>query len=285
MKNYLHHSLKDKVVLITGGSRGFGWFIAERLLKSKSKVAITASSGNQELNKAKYKAKEISKPDNCLPIIADVRDWEDCKITINKVIDQFGRIDVLINNAGKGSREYRIDYLDKNKTTKFWDIPTESWNSIIDTNLTGSFQMTKAVVPQMIKQKFGKIFSISTSLTTMIGTGLSPYGASKAGLELSHITWARELLEHKIDINILLPGGASDTDFIPASMVPGKVGERQNKILPGNVIVPPAIWLCSDETNGITGRRIIAKFWDHNLPAKKSFEKCLQPQNDHPEIM
>ena len=145
--------------------------------------------------------------------------------------------------------------------------------------------MTKAVVPQMIKQKFGKIFSISTSLTTMIGTGLSPYGASKAGLELSHITWARELLEHKIDINILLPGGASDTDFIPASMVPGKVGERQNKILPGNVIVPPAIWLCSDETNGITGRRIIAKFWDHNLPAKKSFEKCLQPQNDHPEIM
>lgn len=285
MDNYLHHSLKDKVVLITGGSRGFGWFIAESLLKSKSKVAITASSGNQELNKAKSKAEEISKSNNCLPIIADVRNWEDCKMTVNKVINQFGRIDVLINNAGKGSREYRIDYLDKNKTTKFWDIPTDSWNSIINTNLTGSFHMTKAVIPQMIKQKFGKVFSISTSLTTMIGTGLSPYGASKAGLELSHITWARELLEHKIDINILLPGGASDTDFIPASMVPGKVGNRQDKILPGDVIVPPAIWLCSDETNGITGRRIIAKFWDHNLPPKESFEKCLQHQNDHPEIM
>ena len=120
MNNYIHHSLKNKVVLITGGSRGFGWFIAETLLKSGSKVAITASSGTEELDKAKLKADTIAKPNNCLPIIADVRKWEDCKMTIDKVINNFGKIDILINNAGKGSREYRIDYLDGNKTTKFW---------------------------------------------------------------------------------------------------------------------------------------------------------------------
>ena len=284
MVNYSHESLENKVILITGGSRGFGWFIAEKLLSFGAKVAITASSGSKELEESKSKADKIAGADKCIPIIADVRNWEDCELTINQVIDKFGKIDVLINNAGKGSKEYRIDYLGGG-TTKFWDIPIESWNAIINTNLTGSFQMTKAVVPQMIKQKHGKIFSISTSLKTMIGTGLSPYGASKAGLELTHITWSRELKEHNVDVNILLPGGASDTDFIPESMVPGEVGKRQDKILPGDIIVPPAIWLCTNETNGVTGRRIIAKYWDQRLPPKESFEKCLQPIHENPEIM
>ena len=119
----------------------------------------------------------------------------------------------------------------------------------------------------------------------MIGNSLSPYGASKAGIETAHIVWARELAEHNIDINILLPGGASDTDFIPQSMVQGEVGTRHDKILPGDIIVPPAVWLCSDKTNGITGRRIIAKFWDKKLTPEEAFKKCLQPSHPHPEIM
>jgi 3-oxoacyl-[acyl-carrier protein] reductase len=199
-------------------------------------------------------------------------------------LEAFGQIDVLINNAGRGSREYRIDY-QGGQTTKFWDVPVEAWHSVIDTNLTGSFLMTKATVPHMIDRNFGKVFSISTSLTTMIGNGLSPYGASKSGLETAHIVWARELADHNVDVNILLPGGASDTDFIPETMVPGDVGTRGDKILPGDVIVPPAVWMCTDETNGLTGRRIIAKFWDHDADAATAFAGCLQPQHDHPEIM
>ena len=284
MSDLLHPSLKDRVVLITGGSRGFGWFIAEALLKGGAKVALTASRKPEQLQEVMAKAESLAGTDHCITVKADVRDWDDCQRTVDETLEAFGKIDVLINNAGRGSREYRID-LNSGNTTPFWDVPIEGWRSIIDTNLTGSFQMTKAVVPHMMEQKFGKVFSISTSLATMIGTSLSPYGASKAGLETAHIVWARELAEHKVDVNILLPGGASDTDFITQVMVPGEVGTRGDRILPGDVIVPPAVWLCTDETNGLTGRRIIAKFWDHDADAATAFEKCLQPQHEHPEIM
>jgi 3-oxoacyl-[acyl-carrier protein] reductase len=87
-----------------------------------------------------------------------------------------------------------------------------------------------------------------------------------------------------VDVNILLPGGASDTPFITQAMVPGDVGTR-SKLLPGDVIVPPAVWLCTDATNGLTGRRIIAKYWDKTLPPQLAFEGCLQTKHVLPEIM
>ena len=283
MSDLLHSSLKDRVVLITGGGRGFGWYIAEALLKGGAKVALTAIRKPEELEEVRSKGEAIAGPGHCITVKADVRDWDDCQRTVDETLTAYGQIDVLINNAGRGIREYKVTT--GADTTRFWDVPIESWRSVIDTNLTGSFQMTKATVPHMMKRKFGKVFSISTSLTTMIRNSLSPYGASKSGLETAHIVWARELADHKVDVNILLPGGASDTDFISQEMVAGKVGTRSDRILPGDVIVPPAVWMCTDETNGLTGRRVIAKFWDHDADAATAFDKCLQPQHDHPEIM
>ena len=284
MTNFFHDSLKGRVVLITGGSRGFGWHMAEKLLEGGAKVALTGTRTVEDMADLVAKADSIAGPGHCITIQADVRSWDDCQHTVKETLKTYGRVDVLINNAGRGSKEYRIDY-QGGVSTKFWDVPIEAWRSVIDTNLTGVFQMTKAVVPHMIKRKFGKVFSISTSLTTMIGNSLSPYGASKSGLETAHIVWAKELAEHNVDVNILLPGGASDTDFIPQTMVHGEVGTRGDKILPGDVIVPPAVWLCTDETNNLTGRRIIAKFWEHDAEPDKAFEACLQPKHDHPEIM
>lgn len=283
MADIQHTSLEDRVVLITGGSRGFGWFIAEALLKAGAKVALTGIRQPEQLDEVYAKAEKIAGPGRCITIQADVSNWQDCQRTVEETRTAYDSIDVLINNAGRGSREYKVT-MDGN-STRFWDVPVEAWRSVIDTNLTGTFQMTKAVVPHMIERGAGKIFSISTSLPTMIGTGLSPYGASKAGLETAHIVWARELAEHNVDVNILLPGGASDTDFISSEMVPGDVGTRAGKILPGDIIVPPAVWMCTDETNGLTGRRVIAKFWDDNASPAEAFGKCLQPTHEHPQIM
>jgi 3-oxoacyl-[acyl-carrier protein] reductase len=281
--NALHHpSLKDRVVVITGGSRGFGWFIAEELLKAGAKIVATASRKPEELVDAQKKADAIA-PGHFVTLKADVRSYADCEATVALALKTYGRIDVLINNAGRGTGEYRIGLAGQG-APRFWDVPVEGWQAIIDTNLTGVFFMTRATMPHFLSNKFGKIFSISTSLTTMSSPGLSPYGASKAGLEMSHVIWAKELAGSGIDVNILLPGGASDTPFISQSMVPGEVGTRKN-LLPGDVIVPPAVWLCTDATNGLTGRRIIAKFWDKSLDPQKAFEGCLQPKHDLPQIM
>ncbi len=279
----LHHpSLKDRVVIVTGGSRGFGWFIAEELLKAGAKVVATASRKPEELVEAKAKAEAIG-PGRFVTLKADVRNYDDCVASVDLAIKTFGRLDVLVNNAGRGTGEYRVGIAGAGGP-KFWDVPVEGWKAIIDTNLTGVYQMTCAAIPHFVEQKFGKVFSISTSLTTMSAPGLSPYGASKAGLEMSHVIWAKELAGTGIDVNILLPGGASDTPFITQAMVPGDVGSRAS-LLPGDVIVPPAVWLCSDATNGVTGRRIIAKYWDKSLPPQQAFDGCVQPKHDLPNIM
>jgi len=278
----MHPSLKDRVVIVTGGGRGFGWFIAEELLKAGAKVVATASRKPEELEDVQALADAIA-PGNFVTLKADVRDYTDCEATVKLALDSFGKVDVLINNAGRGTGEYRIG-AGAQKAPPFWEVPVQGWKDIIDTNLTGVFQMTRAVMPHFVAQGRGKLFAISTSLTTMSAPGLSPYGASKAGLEMSHVIWAKELKDSGIDINILLPGGASDTEFIKQEMVPGEIGTR-DALLPGDVIVPPAVWLCTDATDGVTGRRVIAKFWDQDKSPQEAFEACLQPQHDLPEIM
>lgn len=279
----LHHpSLKDRVVIVTGGGRGFGWFIAEELLKAGAKVVATASRKPEELAEVQQKADAIA-PGRFVTLKADVREWADCQATVDLTLKTFGRIDVLINNAGRGTGEYRMG-LGGQGSPRFWDVPVDGWKTIIDTNVTGVFYMTRAAVPHMQAAKYGKIFSISTSLTTMSAPGLSPYGASKAALEMSHVIWAKELAGSGVDVNILLPGGASDTDFISQTMVPGGVGTR-TRLLPGNVIVPPAVWMCSDATNGMTGRRVIAKYWDKTLHPQLALEGCLQPKHVLPSVM
>jgi 3-oxoacyl-[acyl-carrier protein] reductase len=282
--NPLHHpSIKDRVVIITGGGRGFGWYIAEELLKAGAKVVATGSRKPEELADVQNKADDIAGPGRFVTLKADVVSYADCEATVALAIKTFGHVDVLINNAGRGSSEYRAGLAGKTGP-RFWDMPVEAWKTIIDTNVTGVFHMTRAAVPHMLSRKFGKVFSISTSLTTMSAAGLSPYGTSKAALEMSHVVWAKELAGSGVDVNILLPGGASDTPFISQDMVAGAVGTRKN-LLPGDVIVPPAVWLTSDATNGLNGRRIIAKFWDKALSPEKAFEACLQPKHDLPEIM
>lgn len=167
----------------------------------------------------------------------------------------------------------------------FHKIPLDGWRTIIDTNVNGTFYMTRAAIPHMLEAGFGKVVNFSTSLTTMVGRGLSGYGASKAAIETATVVWAKELAGSGVDVNVLLPGGASDTDFITQTMVPGKVGERGGALLPANVIVPPALWLASDLSNGVSGRRLIGKFWDHDQSVAESVAACMEDSHETPRIM
>ena len=265
--------MSDKTCVIIGAGEGLGQALAKKFAQEQFNLALVSRSekGSQV---ALDEARKAFKQGEHSYFFGDALQPESIAEATRKIANIYGNIDVLIYNV-RGNYELKEPL----------DMSFSDLENIYNLEVVGAFAAVKMLLPRMIKQKHGKIFSISTSLKTMIGTGLSPYGASKAGLELTHITWSRELKEHNIDVNILLPGGASDTDFIPESMVPGEVGKRQDKILPGDIIVPPAVWLCTNETNGVTGRRIIAKYWDQKLPPKESFEKCLQPIHENPEIM
>jgi len=282
LENMYHHpSLKERVVIITGGGRGFGWEIGKKLLEAGAKVTLTASRNPAELEKVKKIADEIS-PGNCLTLLADVGKWEDCERTIADTVTAFGPVDVLINNAARGSQEYNMSL--GADGDRFWEVGVEGWESIMRTNINGVFLMSKACASLMIERKIGKIINLSTNLTTMVRAGLSPYGASKGAIETATVAWAKELEEYDVDINVLLPGGAADTGFITQSMVEGEVGQRDS-LMPADVIVPPAIYLATDMSNGVTGRRIVANLWEDDLLQAEAFKKCLQTQHEHPEIM
>ena len=178
-----------------------------------------------------------------------------------ETVSAFGRLDVLINNAGLGMRAISETF--NTVPTKFWEADTRGWSDIVETNVNGPFLMARAAIPQMLLQGFGKIINISTSDITMVRTGYSPYGPTKAFLEAASRVWAVDLAGTGVDVNVLLPGGAADTDLLPPS--PNKRGADGNLLSP-KIMRRPTLWLCSDASNGITGGRYIARLWDDEDP-------------------
>jgi 3-oxoacyl-[acyl-carrier protein] reductase len=287
LKQLRHPSLQDRVVLITGGSRGFGWFIAEELLRAGAKVVLTGR-GEAALKKVAADIENRHGKGRCVTVAGDVSRQPDCARMVQATLEGFGRIDVLINNAGRSPQDFTGGGVGAGKMVPFWETPDEALHTIIDTNFKGVWYMSKAAAPHMVKRKFGKIISVSTSASNMIRAGNPVYGPGKAALEAMTRVWAQELKGTGVDANIILPGGAADTSFISQEVAPGSVGERarSGRLLPGDVIVPPAVWLCTDATHGVTGVRAVGRNWDKAAPsAEEAFRKCLDPHVEVPQIM
>ena len=128
---------------------------------------------------------------------------------------------------------------------------------------------------KMIEQNGGKIINISTSTQTMVRQGYSPYGSSKAFLEAASRSWAQELSDAGVTVNVLLPGGATDTDLLPPSK--DKKGADGNLLSP-SVMINPALWLASNGSDGVTGARFIARHWDDGAPLKAQDGAIKQPK-------
>lgn len=263
-------SLKGRVVLVTGGSRGLGREMALALKAEGARVAITGSTASDALEQTRDKLA----PD-ALAVVANVIDDAACAQAVDETVAAFGRLDVLINNAGLGMRAVSETF--NTVPTKFWQADAKAWSDIVDTNINGPFLMARAAIPQMLEQGFGKIINISTSDITMIRRGYSPYGPSKAFLEAASRVWAADLDGTGVDVNVVLPGGATDTDLLPPA--PNKKGADGNLLRP-EIMRAPILWLCSDASNGITGARYIARLWDQTNP-----DAARDDHGDKPRIM
>lgn len=250
-------SLTDRVVLITGGSRGLGREMALALAEAGAKLCITGATDTPELHQTANDLVKLTGQKNVFPVAADVALAKDAGSTVRDCLKKFGRVDVLVNNAGRGMR--LISETFNTTPAKFWNSDPDTWRRIVDINTNGPFLMARAVVPHMLDAGFGKIVNISTSDQTMVRTGFSPYGPSKAFLEAASRIWAQDLIGTGIDVNVLLPGGAADTDLLPPS--PNKKGADGNLLSP-KVMREAIIWLASDASNGHTGERYIGRFWN-----------------------
>jgi NAD(P)-dependent dehydrogenase (short-subunit alcohol dehydrogenase family) len=245
MLNKLH----GKVAIVTGGGRGIGRAIAEAYANNGAKVVVTAAIQKDEIDETALKI-------NGKAILADISKPDDVRKLIDSVVTEFGKIDILVNNAARGMRFVNESFMTEPKP--FWETEANNWQMVINTNVNGTYLITKTVIPQMLKQKFGRIINISINLETMKREGFSPYGPSKAALESMSIIWAQELAGTGITLNILLPGGATLTGMIPPNLPEDK---KQNLLKP-DIIAPAAIYLASDEAENINGQRIIAVEWN-----------------------
>ncbi len=196
--------VKNKITVITGGANGIGKATAEKFLDAGAQIAIidVDQIGETLCNswaKEGYKAKFY---------LADITNFSATQSLFEKINDDFGRIDILINNAGI-TRDASL----KNMTF-------EQWQSVVDVNLTGVFNCTKAVMPYMVKNNWGRILNASSVVGLYGNFGQTNYVATKSAVIGLSKTWARELGKYNITVNAVAPG------FIKTEMinsVPDKV--------------------------------------------------------------
>jgi len=257
----------NRVACVTGAGGGLGGAITEALVDAG--YCVTAFDVD-ELIAGRICTERPELTNRILPIGGDVRSANSCRSAINKTIEHFGALHILVNNAGVGLSSIRENYYKKN--IKFWEVPDENWDVIIETNVKGAFIMSKAAVPHMLSAGWGRIINVTTSLDTMIRRGWTPYGPSKAALEACSAVWAKDLHDSPISVNVLVPGGPANTGMVPAA----SAGDR-NALLQPSVMKKPITWLAAEESDGFNGRRIVATLWDEQIPEAEAAQKASWP--------
>ncbi|MGK7390733.1 MAG: 3-oxoacyl-ACP reductase FabG [Candidatus Cyclobacteriaceae bacterium M2_1C_046] len=232
--------LKDKVAIITGGAMGIGRATVEKFVAEGARVAIW----DLQSEKGEELAKNLSSKGEVKFYQVNTTDFNAVEKTAAKVKEDFGKIDILINNAG----------ITKDATLA--KITQEQWQQVIDVNLNGVFYCTKAVSPYMVEQNYGRIINASSVVGIYGNFGQTNYVATKAGVIGMTKTWARELGRKGITVNAIAPG------FIATEMIntiPDKVIEMINGKTPlGRFGKPEEIasayaFLASDEASFISG--------------------------------
>ncbi len=226
-------------------------------------------------------AAEVAGPGRLKSLRADVTDPQACDRVVAFALDRFGSIYGLINNAGRGMR--LISETFNTVPTRFWESDPDAWKAIIDTNLNGTYLMARAVTPHLVEQGVGMIVNISTSPMTMIRRGYSPYGPSKAAVEACSSAWAQDLDGTGVNVNVLLPGGATNTALLPGSGNDRRGADGQ--LLDPAIMAPPAVWLFTDGARAYSGRRFVARHWDTSLPIDGAVAAALQPEVPVPGII
>ncbi len=243
--------LPGQVAVVTGGGRGIGRATALLLAEEGARVAVLARTEAQ----VRRVAEEIrARGSVALPLSVDVSRWESAEQAIARVLDTFGRVDILINNAGiiePVIPAHRVD--------------PHAWAYNIDVNLKGAFFMARAVLPTMLEQGHGVIINVGSGAAYNVVTSWSAYCAAKAGLVHFTRVLAAELEGTGVRVNSVRPG-VVDTemqhrlrsvpaeDFGPSNLERFRRLKEEGQLLPPEYPAQLIVWLCTDEAAHIHGQ-------------------------------
>jgi len=261
--------LKGRIVIITGAGGGMGSAMTLGLAARGAEVTAVDS------DPASVDAVARTAEENCgkgavLPIVADVTRLEECQKIVEQTRAHFGGMHALVNNAGIGMQTISSNYM--NEPVRFWEADLERWQRLMDVNWKGPFMLASIAAPHLIAQGWGRIVNVTTSLDTMHRRSYTPYGPSKAALEAASSGWAKDLENTGVTVNVLVPGGPTNTGFIPADAP----FDRAALVQP-EVMVAPISWLVSDGSDGVTDCRFVGRYWDTSLPPSEAAENSKAP--------
>jgi len=255
--------LSGKACIVTGGSRGLGRAMVTALAEAGANVLVVDVDGEPVVEagipaeRLRHMKADVTREDERIRIA------EMCK-------DLFGRIDVLINNAGIGQQTIRMDYA--TNPLHPWDVPQENLAEFFAVHSIAPLRLAAAVIPAMRAQGRGRILTVVTDFAVMMRPSFTAYGGAKAASEAYTAGLAVDLKGSGITVNAITPGGMVDT-----RLVPDRPGMKRENLLQPAVMGPAVVWFASDEADGITAKRIDAKVWDEKLSGKQNAEKACKP--------
>jgi NAD(P)-dependent dehydrogenase (short-subunit alcohol dehydrogenase family) len=258
----------QRVAIVTGAAGGIGRAMVQGLLSAGIRVA-GVDRDREPLEALTASAREQGKAAELLTIATDLTDDSAADAITKATRGKFGRIDILVNNAGIGPGAIRPDSWQR--PLKFWEITPDQWRRFVAVHTTAPLTLTNAVVPEMMRQRWGRIINVTTSLGTMLNAGSPTYGPSKAALEALSAIMAKDLDGTGLTVNVLVPGGMTNTPMVSES------GYDRAKMIQPEVMVPPLLWLVSDAAANVTGRRFLGVHWDTALPPEQAAEKAGAP--------
>ncbi len=262
--------LEGKVAIVTGAASPIGLGRAMTVALVRAGARVSMMDINPEwLGQSSNDLREIGGDDCVMTQVLDVTSEAEAETAVAHTIAEMGGLHILVNNAGIAPRKMLLGGDTRNN---FWELTGAEWDRVMSVNAGGPFYMCRAAVPHLLAQGWGRIIGVTTSMNTMYDPGFAPYGPSKAAHEALVAMAARELEGTGVTVNVLVPGGMSDTNLIPDEAAYSREGMIQPKVMEA-----PVVWLASEASDGIKGRRFIGYYWDESLPLEERIERAGAP--------
>jgi 3-oxoacyl-[acyl-carrier protein] reductase len=268
--------MEQSVAIVTGGLRGLGRAMAFGLSRAGHNVVAI---GHIDADIAAIEAEAAAtKPEGqILPLVADLRRPADCDRVVAMTRSRFGGVDILVNNAGLTFTTIDPARFRRAGPQKFWQVPDDIVRAVIETNYIAADQMARRVAPAMVEQGWGRIVNVTTKLDTMNRPHTSPYGASKAALEMATEVWAKEIEGTGLTVNIVNPGADANTPGMAEEMRAMSREGRAPRLVEPDEMVPPLLYVVSRKADTVNGWRFDANLWDPSLPPAEAARRAGRP--------